>query len=145
MEKDAKDMVLKEVALRLSKNTRVYDVNARFEGATFASIVHEVGEKETKIVVKRIKNSIEQKEIVGKVEVPRSFIGKFLNFGSRQTKNYATYVRAVIAAEIYKTGKIGITELIQKGAVLLDEAETAKNQIKFAIVRGKKNNGNKNG
>jgi diguanylate cyclase (GGDEF)-like protein len=138
MEKEAKEMILKEVALRLSKNTRVYDVNSRFEGATFASIIHEVGEKETKIVIKRIKEAMEQKEIAGKVAVHRSFIEKFLNFSPRLTKNYATYVRIVIAAELYKTGKVGISELMQKGAILLDEAETAKNQIKFTVIRGKK-------
>ncbi|OGF48424.1 MAG: hypothetical protein A2231_12930 [Candidatus Firestonebacteria bacterium RIFOXYA2_FULL_40_8] len=143
MEKEVKEMVLKEVALRLSKNTRVYDVNSRFEGTTFASIIHEVGEKETKIVIKRIKNAIEQKEIVGKVETHRGFISNFLNFGPRVSKNYATYVRVVIAVELYKTGKVGISDLMQKGAVLLDEAETAKNQIKVAIVRGKKTNGHK--
>ena len=145
MEREAKDMVLKEVAIRLSKNTRVYDVNARFEGATFASIIHEVGEKETKIVLKRIKDAIEQKEIVGKVEAHKGLIGKYLNFGPHLTKNYATYVRVVIAAELYKTGKVGVSELMQKGAILLDEAETAKNQVKFAVIRGKKANGNKNG
>ena len=143
MEKESRDMVIKEIALRVTKSTRAYDVNARFEVSTFASIIQEVSEKETSIVIKRIKNAIEQKEITGKVLQHRNLLLRLFNPSHSSYKNYATYVRVVIAAEIYKEGTISISEFINKGAVLLEEAETAKNQIKIAVLKGKKTDVNK--
>jgi len=143
MEREFRDMIIKEVALRITKSTRAYDVNARLEGSTFASIIQEVGEKETNIVLKRIKSAIEQKEISGKVELHKNFLRRIFNSSHSTFKNYATYVRVVIAAEIYKDGNVSMSEFINKGAVLLEEAETAKNQTKLATIKGKKTDVNK--
>ena len=143
MEKESRDMVIKEIASRLTKSTRAYDVNARFEGSTFASIIQEVGEKETAIVVKRIKNAIEQKEIVGKVPQHKNLLRKLISPSHTAYKSYATYVRGVFAAEIYKDGIVSVCEFMNKGAMLLEEAETAKNQIKIAQIKGKKADVNK--
>ena len=45
LDKNTHPVIIKELANRLRKSTRIYDVNARFSNDTFCSIIHEVGEK----------------------------------------------------------------------------------------------------
>lgn len=140
----ARNLIFKEIAGRLTKGTRAYDVNARFTEDIFASIIQEVEMKETGIVIKRLKNSFEQKEITGKTDESRSgFFSKL--FGGRKTgsKHFSVYIKVKMGAILYREEKLGIGDIFSGAEVALKEAEISKDQIKIMTLRGEKEHGGK--
>ena len=145
LEDDAYPEVIKEVAARLTKNTRVYDVNSRFSEDTFASIVHEVEEKQVEIVIRRLKNAIEQKEISGRIGESdhKGFFSTLFRIKKRAGKTFRVYVRIVIGSVLYKEGKTSIAEIISHAEKLLVGAEVTKEQFKIFTIKGVKKDGRK--
>ena len=131
--------IMKEAGLRLMKSTRAYDVNARYSEDTFCSIIHEVTEKETRIVADRLKSAFEKKEISGKTGDEKARTGwlyKLLFMKKPKIQTVHTYVRVVIGALVCKEGKIGIMELNKRAEQVMEEAEITKDQVKIVTFKG---------
>jgi len=139
LEHAARQVILRELAARLIKSTRVYDVNAMYGEDIFASIIHEVEEKEAIIVVNRLKESFEKKEISGKaseVEKEKSLLDIILFFRKKRHHSFHSYIKVLIGAVVYKEGKYGIIEIIGKAEEALIAAEISKDQFKIISIKG---------
>lgn len=136
IEKDAYPVILREVAVRLEKSTRAYDINARFSERVFASIVQEVEEKETNIVVTRLKNAFEQKEITGKIEESKKtrLIERMFGLKKHPSKQFSTYIKVVIGGLICRDEKFKVSDMLLKSEEIIKEAEASKDQIKITSL-----------
>jgi len=143
--KETYPIILKESAERLVKNTRLYDVSARFSEDVLSSIIQEVDEKEANIVMNRLKNAFERKEIIGKVEENKrkTWFNRIFGFKKYSVKNFSTYIRVIIGGIVYKGEKVGIAELLKYCEEVLKEAEISKGQIKVITLKREEKYGSK--
>ena len=114
-------------------------MNAMYGEDIFASIIHEVEEKEAIIVVNRLKESFEKKEISGKaseVEKEKSLLDIILFFRKKRHHSFHSYIKVLIGAVVYKEGKYGIIEIIGKAEEALIAAEISKDQFKIISIKG---------